>query len=47
MKMEAFDQLLFFIKIIGSDTLWFQLPPSEVLFVAFLLVEAIHDRKWI
>ena len=22
---------LFFIKIIGSDTLWFPLPPSEVL----------------
>ena len=23
---------LIFIKIIGSDTLWFPLPPSEVLF---------------
>ena len=26
-----FWSTLFFIKIIGSDTLWFPLPPSEVL----------------
>ena len=25
------DIILFFSKIIGSDTLWFPLPPSEVL----------------
>ena len=29
--MEAFDQLYFFSKVIGSDTLWSPLPPSEVL----------------
>ena len=23
----------FFIKIIGNDTLWFPLPPSEVLYI--------------
>ena len=30
MKFEAFGRLYVFIKIIGSDTLRFPLPPSEV-----------------
>ena len=30
---------LIFIKIIGSDTLWFPLPPSEVL-------DIVNEIKW-
>ena len=33
MKIEAFDRLYFFIKIIGSDILCFPLPPPEILII--------------
>ena len=31
MMTETLDRLKFFIKIRGRDTLWFPLPPLEVL----------------
>ena len=33
---------LIFIKIIGSDTLWFPLPPSEVLSVTIFFVKCYN-----
>ena len=52
-KIEANSELIYedgsswstliFIKIIGSDTLWFPLPPSEVLLPTIL--KAILNRE--
>ena len=35
---------LIFIKIIGSDTLWFPLPPSEVLFYLNCLLYMLYSK---